>query len=71
MCETPLFSTKIMAISGIQPMVLFHLVATLCENGGTPDVVVRSEDAFRPPIISHPIFEANRTMEVFKVQPKS
>ncbi len=52
-------------------MVVFCLVATLCENGETLDVVVRSEDAFIPLVIPHPIFEVNRTMEVSKVQPKS
>jgi len=31
-------------------------------------VVVRSEDSFVPPIVPHPIFEANHNMEVSKVQ---
>jgi hypothetical protein len=67
MCEAPLFSIEIMVISSIQPMVMFCLINTLCENGGTLDVVVRLEDAFILPIIPHPIFEANCTMEVSKV----
>jgi hypothetical protein len=35
-CQAPLFSAKILAISSIQPIVVFHLTTTLCENGGTP-----------------------------------
>ncbi len=46
-CETTLFSTEIMVILGIQPIVtLFHLVTKLCENGGTLDVVFKLEDIF-------------------------
>jgi hypothetical protein len=59
MCQTPLFFANILAISSIQPIVVFHLVATLCENGGTPKVMVRSKDTFVPPTVSHLIFEAN------------
>jgi hypothetical protein len=57
-CYAPLFSGETMAISSIQPMVLFCLSATLCENGGTLDVMVRSEDIFIPLIVPHPIFKA-------------
>jgi hypothetical protein len=65
-----IFSTETLAISGIQLVLVFHLVATLCENGGTPKMMVRSKDTFVPLVVPHPIFEANR-MEVSKVQPKS
>ncbi len=49
---------------------MFHLAVTLCENGGTLKVMVRSEDTFVPPAIPHPIFKANRT-KVSKVQLES
>jgi hypothetical protein len=52
-----------LAISGIQPTIVFRLVATLCENGGTPKVMVRLEDIFVPSIIPHLVFETNRTKE--------
>ncbi len=68
MCQAPLFSTKIMAIWGIQPTTMFCLATTLCESGGTPNVVVRLEDSFVPPIVPHPISKTNHNMEVFKVQ---
>jgi hypothetical protein len=47
---------------------MFCLTTTLCESGGTLDVVIRLEDYFVPPIVPHSISEANRNMEVFKVQ---
>jgi hypothetical protein len=50
-----------MAISNIQLVVVFHLVATLYDNGETPDVMVRLEDTFVLLTIPHPIFEANYT----------
>jgi hypothetical protein len=59
-----------LAISSVQLIAVFCLAATLCENGGTPNVMVRLEDTFIPPIVPHPIFEANYT-KVSKVQPKS
>jgi hypothetical protein len=49
-------------------MTVFCLIATLCENRGTPYVVIRLEDYFVPPIVPHSIFEANCNMEVSKVQ---
>ncbi len=70
MCQTPLFFAKTLAISSIQPSIVFYLVATLCENGGTPKVMVRSKSTFVPLEIPHPVSKANR-MEVPKVQPKS
>jgi len=70
MGQTPLFSIKTLAFLGIQPSIVFHLVATLCENGGTLEVMVRSKDTFVLHIVPHPIFEANR-MEVLKVQLES
>jgi hypothetical protein len=70
-CQTPLFCIETMAISCIEPMVVFPLVATLSESGGTPNVVVRSEDTFVPPIVPHIVYEANYTTKVSKVQPKS
>ncbi len=33
--------------------------------------MVKSKDTFVFPIIPHPIFKANRTIEVLKVQPES
>jgi hypothetical protein len=41
MCQTSLFYAKTLAISGIQLATMFHLVATLRENGGTLNVMVR------------------------------
>jgi hypothetical protein len=49
---------------------MFHLATTLCENGGTSNVMVRSKDTFVPPIIQHVVFDVNR-MEVSKVQHES
>ncbi len=45
-------------------------MATLCENGGTSDVMVKSKDTFVPLVVPHPISRANH-MEVSKVEPKS
>jgi hypothetical protein len=59
-----------LAISNIQPIVVFRLVATLWENGGTSNVMVKLKDTFVPPVLPHPIFDAI-CMEVSKVQPKS
>ncbi len=69
-CQTPLFSTKTLAISSIQATTVFPLATTLCENGGTPKVMVRSEDIFVPLAIPHLVSKANCT-EVSKVQPES
>jgi hypothetical protein len=71
MCEAPLFSTKTTAILNIQPIVMFHLATTLCECGGTPNVVVKLEDTFVPPIVPHLVSKANHITKVSKVQPKS
>jgi hypothetical protein len=49
---------------------LFFLVAALCENDETLDVMVKSKDTFVPLTNPHPFFEVNY-MEVSKVQPKS
>jgi len=59
-----------LAILGIQPIVELHLVTTLCENGGTLKVMVKSEDIFLPHVVPHLIFETNH-MKATKVQPKS
>ncbi len=59
MCEAPLFSTETMAILDIQPIVMFRLATTLCECGRTPNVVVKSEDTFVPPIVPHLVSKAN------------
>ncbi len=66
MCQTPLFSAKTLAISSIQLAFMFHLTTTLCENGGTLEVMVRLEDTFVTFEIPHLVFEAN-CMEVYKV----
>jgi hypothetical protein len=39
-CQAPLFSAKTLAISSIQSIAMFCLVATLYENGGTLKVMV-------------------------------
>jgi len=70
MCHAPLFSTEPLAISGIQPIIMFCLVVTLCENGGTPKVMVRSKDIFVLHVIPYLVYEANYT-KVSKVQLKS
>jgi hypothetical protein len=46
---------------------MFHLAATLCENGGTLDVMVRLEDIFVLHVVPHLVFKANCS-EVTKVQ---
>jgi hypothetical protein len=46
---------------------MFRLAATLCENGGPLDVMVKLNDNFVPPIV-HLVFKAIRT-KVSKVQP--
>jgi hypothetical protein len=47
MCEVTFLFIKTMTILGIQPITtLFHLVAKLCESGGTLDVVFKSKDIF-------------------------
>ncbi len=48
-----------MAILGLQPVVVFHVVTTLCESDGTLDAVVRLKYVFVPPIVPHLVFEAN------------
>jgi hypothetical protein len=65
--QAPFFFVKTLAISSIQPIAMFHLAATLCENGGTLKVMVRLEDIFVPLAIPRPISKVNR-MEVSKVQ---
>ncbi len=69
-CQAPLFFAKTLVVSSFQPAAVFCMVATLCEIGGIPKVMVRSEDIFVPFAIPHPIFEAN-CMEVSKVQLES
>ncbi len=70
MCQAPLFFAEMLASSGIQLAIMFHLVITLCENGGTPKVMVRLEDTFVPLEVPHLVSEANCT-EVSKVQLES
>jgi hypothetical protein len=67
MCHAPLCSIVTLLILSIQLGVMFRLVATLCENGGTLDVMVRSEDTFVPHAIPHLVSKVNRS-EVTKVQ---
>jgi hypothetical protein len=66
MCQAPVFYVKTLAISNIQLVIVFHLVATLCDNGGTSNVMVRSENIFVLLIVPHPISKANY-MKVSKV----
>jgi hypothetical protein len=70
MCQAPLFSTKTLAILGIQATTMFRLVATLCENGGALEVMVRLEDTFVAHGIPHLVCQANCT-KVSKVQLES
>jgi len=56
MCHAPLFSAKTLAILGIQPTTMFRLTTTLCENGGTLEVMVRLEDTFVAHAIPHLVF---------------
>jgi hypothetical protein len=58
-CQARLFFVQTLAILGIQLAVMFRIVATLCENGGTPYVAVKSKDTFAPLTIPHLVFEAN------------
>jgi hypothetical protein len=62
-----LFSTKTLAITSIQPRAMFRLTSTICENGGTSNVMVRLEDIFVPPMIPHQVSKAN-CMNVSKIQ---
>jgi len=66
-CQSPLFSTKTLAILSIQRITMFHLATTLCENVGAPEVMVRLEDIFVAHAIPHLVSRANRT-EVSMVQ---
>ncbi len=70
MCQAPLVFAEILAISNFELVIVFRLVATLCENGGTLNVMVKLEDIFVPLTIAHLVFKANR-MEVSKVQLES
>jgi hypothetical protein len=55
-CQTPLFFVETLAISCIQPTTRFCLVVTLCENGGTLKVMVRSEDTFVPHAVPYLVY---------------
>jgi hypothetical protein len=46
------------------------LAATICENGGTPKVMVRLKDIFMLLAVPLPVFEANHT-KVSEVQLES
>jgi hypothetical protein len=52
-----MFFTKTLAISDIQLATMFQLVATLCENGGTLNVMVRFENTFVFLAVPHPVFK--------------
>jgi hypothetical protein len=68
MCRTPLLKT--LAILSNQPTTLFCMTATLCENDGTLEMMVRLKETFMLLAIPCLVFEANYT-KVSKVQPKS
>jgi hypothetical protein len=55
MYSTPLFFIKTLAIISIQLVTMFYLTTTLCESGGTLDVVVRFEDIFVATIVCSPM----------------
>jgi hypothetical protein len=55
-----------MANFGIQLVVMFHMVATLCESGGTLYMVAMLETPLKPTRFSQHIIEAN-DIEVPKV----
>jgi len=46
---------------------MFQLVATLCENGGTLNVMVRSKNIFVILVVPHLVSKTNH-IEVSKVQ---
>jgi hypothetical protein len=62
-----MFFTKTLAISDIQLATMFQLVATLCENGGTLNVMVRSKNIFVILVVPHLVSKTNH-IEVSKVQ---
>jgi hypothetical protein len=59
-----------LTILSIQPIAVLCLVVTFCENSGTLDVMVRSNDIFVPLVVPHPIYEANH-LKVSKAQLES
>jgi hypothetical protein len=55
--------TPTLGQSGVatQLVIVFHLTITLCDNGVTPNVMIRSKDTFAPPIVPHSISKADYT----------
>jgi hypothetical protein len=51
MYVTLFFSIETLAMLSMQSTTMLHLVATLCKNGGTSNVVFKSKDIFIPNII--------------------
>jgi len=66
-CQASLFFAKTLAISDIQLATMFQLVATLHENGGKLNVIVRSKNIFVILVVPHLVSKTNH-MEVSKVQ---
>jgi hypothetical protein len=66
-CQASLFFAKTLAISNIQLATMFQLVATLSENGGTLNVMVRSKNIFVILVVPHLVSKTNH-IEVSKVQ---
>jgi len=59
-----------LVILGIQLGAVFRLAATLCENGGIINVMVKLEDTFVLHVVPHLVYEANR-LKVTKVRLES
>jgi hypothetical protein len=53
------FFIETMAISNIQLLIMFCMAATLCEGGGTLEMVVTSKDPLELTRFPQHIFEAN------------
>lgn len=50
-----------MAISNIQLLIMFRMATTLCEGGGTLEMVVTSEDPLELTRFPQRLFEANHS----------
>lgn len=62
-----IFFTKSLIIPNIQPTSMFHLMITLCEDGGTPRMVIMLNTNSIMTVVPHSIFEVNKT-KVSKIQ---
>ncbi len=67
MDQIPLFFTITLIIPNIQPTSMFHLVSTLCEDRGTPMMVITLNTNSIMTVVPHSTFEVNKT-KVSKVE---